>query len=443
VKPDVRLRALAAFLVIVALAALVIGGHDLRLSPVSFGVTGSAAALVAFSVVLVLAARELVRLGQNRAGPIDLTQAAARPPFANRPCPRVVQIALVATMVVGVYVFVSALRASSDQGAIVLAVGLVLAWVPLAGWFYIRRQRRFKFARFGGIALGLVTTIVGVSEFWFQNQYVPSRAGRAVALVADIKRVGTKGDEDIIRATIDYKDIGRSVQAIGSTYTLTGSRVIRCARSATAQRVGSYFRGALTDPQRTRFMADVWETRPANVLAAGKFVRDGKRLDPDVPARSNFVFLVPRRRYQLLRFRAQLFAVPASIPLGRRALPQYFTLPNDNNVYGVWHIDDDSWLHDLISGRDRWVLLRYELVTPGRENTTTVSPDLRVTAVFPAPRWAEGSPSATYIRRQFAQPTRNFADNAGEAFADSELALGGATEPSGSDLGPRSCETTR
>jgi hypothetical protein len=33
-------------------------------------------------------------------------------------------------------------------------------------------------------------------------------------------------------------------------------------------------------------------------------------------------------------------------------------------MYGFWHVDDDSWLNDLVSGRERWVVIRYELVDP-------------------------------------------------------------------------------
>jgi len=57
-------------------------------------------------------------------------------------------------------------------------------------------------------------------------------------------------------------------------------------------------------------MTDVWEERPATVLAAGKFLGDGKRLDPNVPSSREFAFFVPGHRYQLLRLRAQLFAIP-------------------------------------------------------------------------------------------------------------------------------------
>ena len=32
----------------------------------------------------------------------------------------------------------------------------------------------------GTIALGVLGIVLGVSQFWFQNEYVPAHAGRAV-----------------------------------------------------------------------------------------------------------------------------------------------------------------------------------------------------------------------------------------------------------------------
>jgi hypothetical protein len=226
---------------------------------------------------------------------------------------------------------------------------------------------------------------------------------------------------------------------LGSAYTLTGSRVVRCQRQATPARVASLMNGYLLDPQRTRFMSDVWERRPPTVLAAGKFVRDGRRLDPDVADGRDLLLYVPRHRYQLLRFRAQLFAVPASIALSQRRLPDYTTFKGDNDLYGLWRIDDDSWLHDLISGRERWVVMRYELAaTPG---SPVISPDLRVTAVFPNGRWTEGPPSQTYMQGLFVEPKHAVlgAQDASEPFADTELPLENVAEPTASDHLPRSC----
>ena len=423
---------LAAFLLIVAAAALVIGVHDVALSRASLGVTVAAAVLLVLALVLVAAALDLGRLGRPSTWPYG-----RRPP-----CRPLVLVAFLATVLVGVYVFLSAIRTASAQKPAVVATALVIVAVALVGLRYFGRDARVTLPRAGAIVLGLIGTIVGAWEFWFQNQYVPSHAGRAVALEVGLKRAGRQSDHDVIRATIEYKDVGRSVQVIGSTYTLTGSRVLRCERKATPARIAATMNGYLLDPQRARFMSDVWEVRPATVLAAGKFVRDGKRLDPDVADGRDLVFLVPRHRYQLLRFRAQLFAIPASIALSQRRLPEYETFEGDNDLYGLWRVDDDSWLHDLISGRERWVVMRYELASS--PESSAISPDLRVTAVFPRPRWGEGKPSQAYVQRLFALPrnqllrTRGLQD-ASEPFADTELALEKVAELTASDHVPRTC----
>jgi hypothetical protein len=72
--------------------------------------------------------------------------------------------------------------------------------------------------------------------------------------------------------------------------------------------------------------------------------------------------------------------------------------------------------------------MRYELAsTP---ETRAISPDLRVTAVFPKPRWTEGRPSEAYVKRLFAQPKDALArsrplQDASEPFADTELPRAG------------------
>jgi hypothetical protein len=285
------------------------------------------------------------------------------------------------------------------------------------------------------IALGVIGIVAGAGQFWFQNQYVPSHAGRAVALDVALSRGGQQGGYEVIRARIDYRDVGgRSVSVIGSAFTLTGSRVVRCHRTATPSRVQDVFGGFLVDPQASRYMTDVWEERPSSVLAAGKFVGDGKRLDPNVPSGRGFVFFVPRHRYQLLRLRAQLFAIPASVRLSQKAVPEFVNLPDDHELYGYWQVVDDSWLHALIYGRKRWVIIRYELVDPDDVATTSLSSALRATARFPSPRWEDEKPSAELVHRLFAQSQPS---DSSEPFADTELPLERVAEPGLAD--PPAC----
>jgi hypothetical protein len=182
-------------------------------------------------------------------------------------------------------------------------------------------------------------------------------------------------------------------------------------------------------------MGDVWEQQPATMLAAGKFVGDGKRLDTDVPAVRELVFHVARGRYQLLRLRAQLFAIPSSVELSQRHPPEFERF-SDGNVYGFWHVDDDSWLHDLVSGRERWVVTRYELVAGNRRSTT---PDLRVTARFPEPTWKDERPSWARVQRLMAKPQPS---DSSEPFADTELALENVAQPTPGEKLPATCRSS-
>jgi hypothetical protein len=405
------IAAAAALLLAVAAAALVVGVHDAALENEDVGVASISALLVLVAVPLAGGAVQPLLLARRRTW-----TDGVRPP-----CKLLVLVAFLLVILLGVYIFFSALRSGGAQRPVVLAVALVLVAGAVACLASFGRDAEKSLPRIGTIALGLVGTAIGALEFWYQNHYVPSHAGRAVSLSVSLRPEATRGSFRAVRATVSYEDVGgRSVAVIGSAYTLTGSHVVACSRAATTTRVQGVFNGFLPDPQRSRYMGAVWERRPPDILAAGKFVGDGKRLDPDVPAGRDFVFLVPPRGYQLLRFRAQLFAIPASVHLSQSALPTYTTFPGDHALYGFWRIDDASWLHDLVYGRDRWVVLRYELVDRDHKTNRMTSPDLRASARFPAPTWSEGRPDAHDVDRLFAKPQPS---DASEPFADTELAL--------------------
>jgi len=426
VRRALPIYALVAFLALVGLGALVVGGHDAALAGVTLGVTVGGAILVVLGALLLVAGASLVRLGRPRTWP-----RGDRPP-----CRQIVLVAFLATVLLGVYAFFSAIKTNSTQRPYVAAAGLVIAAIAAVGLHYFGRDARVTLPRVGAIMLGLVGTIVGAWQFWYQNQYAATHAGRAVALSAVLQRLPRQQRDDVVKVTLGYEAVGsRSVVVIGSAYTLTGSRVVRCDRPATTTAERTILGGFLTDPQTSRFVADTWEVRPAAVLAAGKFVGDGKRLAPNVAAGRSLVLHVPRGRYQLLRFRAQLFAVPTSVQLSQRREPEFAPpYPGDNDLYGFWHVADDSWLHDLVYGRSRWVVLRYELVTSPEK--TAPSPDLRVTARFPQATWNEEKPSRAHVKHLFegSQPS-----DASEPFADAELPLEPVAAPRPSDRRPKSC----
>jgi hypothetical protein len=169
------------------------------------------------------------------------------------------------------------------------------------------------------------------------------------------------------------------------------------------------------------------------VLSTGKFVGDGRRLEPKVPYVRQFIFHVRRGRYQLLRFRAELFAISGAVNLSQRTQPTY-ELGSDGYLYGFWHVDDDSWLSDLIYGRERWVVIRYELVLePGAAKAYS---DVRVTARLTDGTWGQGRPSLEQAAQLF---TRLRLTDPAEPFAATELPLEEVAAPTDKDTLPPAC----
>jgi hypothetical protein len=415
VRRDIAIvYAFAAFFAAFAAAAIVIGVHDASLDEATFGVTATSVLLIGIGVTLLVAVYQLVLLARR-----------PWPDGVRPPCKLVVLLAFFVTLLLGVYLLFAALGSAGSQWPGVLLVALLLMVVSALGLRFFGGPAHVTLPRVGAaVALGVIGTTVGAWEFWYQNQYVPSHAGHAVELTTRLHLDGRRGPYEVVHGTLSYEDVGgKSVWVLGSVYTLTGSRVVSCKEPATVDKVFHYFNYLLVDPQRLRYSADV-EENDTSVLAAGRFVGDGKRLDPNVPAGRDVVFLVPsKRHYQLLRLRAQLYAIPGSVELSQRTPPRYM-LYGDHEVYGIWHIDDDSWFHDLVYGRERWVVLRYELVDPSKPGSAAVTSSMRVTARFPPATWSQTPPSLPSIARLFAH---NVPSDASEPFADSEMALAPVT----------------
>ena len=402
--------AFALFFLLFACAAIVIGLHDVALPDADLRVTATSVVLLAFAAVLLVAARQLLGLSRRASWDSDVRphgQATGIDRLPRRPAHRPLRIPL-------------RCPGSRDQRIVVASVGLIFIGVAVAGLIEFGSEARVTVPRVGALALALAGATVSASQFWYQNEYAPSQAGRAVSLKAGLAHEATQRNDDVVRATVSYEAVsGKSLTVVGSAYTLTGSRVVRCDRGARvdASEVATYFNGFLIDPQTARFTADVRERQPSTVLAAGKFVGEGRRLEPKVPYVRQIVFYVPRGKYQLLRYRAQLFAISGSVNLSQRKPPEY-ELGSEGYLYGFWHVDDESWLRDLIYGRERWLVSRYELVRqPGDTKAGSV---LRVTARLTDATWRHGRPSLEEAAGLFT--TLRLTDPA-EPFATTELPL--------------------
>ena len=121
--------------------------------------------------------------------------------------------------------------------------------------------------------------------------------------------------------------------------------------------------------------------------------------------------------------------------LTQRKPPEYELGP-EGYLYGFWHVDDDSWLHDLIYGRERWLVSRYELVREAGD--TKASSTMRVTARLTDPTWRHGRPSLEEASALFTQLRHT---DPAEPFATTELPLEDVVEPTAKEkpLLPRAC----
>lgn len=417
---------LAGFFLVAGLAALVVGVHDVSLTGGRLGVLFPGALLVIAAILFLGAAWRLNPIGW----PGEAN--GVRPP-----CKEPVPVALLLSILLGVYVFFGAQAGAGTQRAIVTGISLLFLSAGFLGFVLFWSEIRKSTAR---VSAGVVLTAVGLAiggwEFWYQNQYVPSHLDRAVSVQVSLKKLGVQDGYDLLSATLGYEDVGsQAVVVLGSDYTLTGSRIVPCPRQPTAKSVATtYFSNPLPDPQRSRLMTDVWEVQPSTVLAAGRFVADGKNLAPNVPGSRQLILYVPAGTYQLLRFRAQVFAISAAVPLADQSLPLRKppykgpasvqpipkTIPHDNDLYDLWKLGESSWLQDLLSGRRGWIVTRYEVVQSSPTKNQPPSPDLRVTARSPGPSWSGNPPSDAQIESLFS--TVPPLDTT-ETFADAELPL--------------------
>lgn len=426
-------RCLAGFFLVAGIAALLVGVHDVTLPGGRLGVLFSGVLLVFVGAAFLGAVWKLIPIGRPRRWP------ERKQPPCEEPAP----LAFFLSILFGVYVFFGALAGTGTQRTIVIGVSLVFIVAGALGLQVFWGEIEVSIVRVGAtVALTVAGLLVGGWEFWYQNQYAPSHLDRAVAVQVSLKKLHTQGGYDVFSATFGYQDIGdRSLIVLGSDYTLTGSFVVACPRLAAPAKEKGYF-GAhqVPDPQTSRFTSAVWEVRPANVLAAGRFVADAKHLGPSVPESRQMIFYVPHDRYQLLRLRAQAFAISGSEPLANQ--PPVPRNLGDNDTYVLWKLGGGSWFQDLVSARRAWIVTRYELVPlPG---ATTSSPAMRVTARYPSPTWSGNAPSNAQIKSLFG---KQLPVGTTESFADAELPVAPVAAPTAAELNlkkvPKTCAPKR
>lgn len=420
--------AYAAFLLVYGLAQVVIGGHEVAFVAGALDVSAFGAIALAAGIVQVVAAMYLARMARGS------RQSGERPD-----CNPIVPLAFAAGAIIAAYVVLAAIR-TADHNWPVVVVGILLAGVSASGVVVFARHARDAKrvgVRASGIALGLLGTAAGLAQFWYANDYSPSHVGGGIVLTTQLERVSVQDGIVTVRATIAAENVGgSSVLVLGSAYSLTGQQLVRCFRRATVKRVFGVFSGPLADPQVVRFSRYVGHDQP-RLVAAGKFLGDGLRLDPAQKLLKDYIFYVPADRFQLLGLRAQVFVIRSGIKLGIDFTRPVLN-PADGSAYEFWRADDRSWMHALITGPNRWIAVRYELGNPDRPRR--INTTLRANVRFPAPSWDSGPPSIAATAALFSRKPLGQTADASEPFSDAELPLGAVPTATPADAARLHCE---
>ena len=177
-----RLASLCAFVVFFAglgATAIVVGFHDAAIASGRIGLTALSVMSLVVGVMLLAAAASLLRFGMQSSW-VD---------GGHPHCKPIVLLGFLLTIVVGIYVFFAAVGSDGTQRLLVVAAAVTLMVVGLFGFRSFGSHVRLTQLRVeAAITLGVIGIFAGAGQFWFQNQYIPSHAGRAVALEVSMSR---------------------------------------------------------------------------------------------------------------------------------------------------------------------------------------------------------------------------------------------------------------
>lgn len=341
--------AIAEFLAVVGIFGLVVGIHDVTLRDEPLAVRIVGALLLASGVLLLVASGLLRQVARRKA---DMTVLRGR-------------LALSACLVValGASFFAIAELASFDKSALVLGLAVLVAALGLASLVFLRRVTRVTFGKVGPAIIALVGTAFGVFQFWYEQQYLPTREPPALEATGELKPMGAvAGGLQAYQATLTLKNVGTTkVIALAGAYAVSGAKLVAQSADARPKAVLGPFLSPAIDPYVGRFSRYAQE-KGTSVIQAGKPFAENTYFAPGQELTREYDIVVPACRYSLLRLRVHLVvAKGALLRVGDKAnvRPGYFIDPGRIGVYEVWPIEDNSWVHDILYGKEESILVNY------------------------------------------------------------------------------------
>jgi hypothetical protein len=347
-------------LIALGIFALVVGMHDviLRDEPLRVTTTG---AVITVAGPLVLFAGVLLLIFVLNVSTIEVWSG------------RVILAACCHVAIGAAYLIIDEALSLSVDWRIVTVAGVVGA-LAVAAFFFLEKITLVTLGKVGVFLLGLVGTAFGVFQFWYQQEYLPTHKPPALSLTAQVEPAGERAGagRELYKATITTKNTGTvKVIAFTGTYVLNGMTYGAVKKKPTEARIMAPLQADLADPYYSRFLRH-YVPNSFTPIAAGRLFAENRYFEPNDELSREYVVASPLCRYELLTLRANIVVARGELLRleDKPVVPRtYFqSSKSEVGVFSVWHVKDDSWIHDLVDGKERWIEIVQRHSANGSQN---------------------------------------------------------------------------
>lgn len=347
--------AAGAWLVLLGVAAIVVGGHDTAVGrQIDVRLTGSA--VLAAGVVLVAGAHGLYR-GHPRGHALA-------------------SVAALLGVALGIFTFVTQTVNDDPDGRLVWWGGIIV--LSLAAFSAIRLTTPEAERETGilghlpvlksAVSLGL---LLSAAQFWHSAIYLPTRAPVNVTIKPEFEPPERRGDRFLVRGKVTVENpSGARVIPVASSLTVSANRIAR--KVVPTERFDHDARDADAG-KREEAVRMPEQLEPPVAITRGRFVGEDDFFEPDHTFTRPFIAWFPAEgasgRYEIAR-------VDVGVAIARPTVevledPEAVrTESTDDATVITRSIPEDGWLHDLTRG-ERYVVATY-YVTPWAENNEFV-----------------------------------------------------------------------
>jgi hypothetical protein len=337
---------IAIFMMAVGCSGSIVGFHDATLRDESGSVNAAGAVILLVGLLLIAAGVMLLLFALN-IWQIQLWSGRL-----------VLAACLVAAISAAAFVIAESRSLEKDNW--VTGIATAIFGLAIASFIFLQSRTRATLGKVGVFLVGLLATAFGVFQFWYAQQYVPTHKPPALSLSAVLEPAGERGSRALYKATITVKNTGSvKVIAFTGTFFVSGVNYKPPAGHALRKILNPLIKPPGADPYLLRFSRDYVETKFTPV-EAGKLFPDNRYFEPGDELTREYVVAVPKGKYDLLSLRTNAVVAKGVLRLGPSPISSGLAPPKRIAVFVDYRIIDDSWIHDIVSGREHFIQIVWD-----------------------------------------------------------------------------------